>query len=79
MKFKKGMIVKDIYDGELVMLLKKKERGLSRNKVEWECKLIKSNFMKVIPEAIVVRYIIDPIWKPLTKIEKALYGIYQDK
>ena len=80
MKFKKGMIVKDIFDGEIVMLLKKKERGSSRNSVEWKCKLIKrGNFTIVKPGTIVDRYIIDSVWKPLTKIEKALYGIYQDK
>ena len=80
MKFKKGIIVKDIYDGEIVMLLKKKERGSPRDFVEWKCKLIKrGNSTIVKPGTIVDRYIINSIWKPLTKIEKALYGICQDK
>ena len=72
MKYKKGMLVKDSSDGEIVQLLKFKGSGI------WSCNIIKpraafyNNYSKKIDKQD--RYIFYPLWKPLTKIEEILYG-----
>ncbi len=78
MKYKKEMLVRDTSDGEIVQLLKFKGRGISKDSGVWLCKIIKPGidfYSKYSKKSDVEdRYICYPLWKPINKIERILYG-----